>query len=140
LLGSKNEEGREFAMPRILVVEDELNIRLLVVTLLQQKSYEVVEAGSGLEAFTILRRDSNFNVIITDLRLPKTDVLNYIDQLKQEFSHIPLMIMSAHITSAWAADAVRQSVAFVAKPFTRQQFVDCVEHVLTRGKTVGAAS
>src|SRR5215213_11172484 len=111
-------------MPRILVVEDEAPIRFLVVTLLTQKGYDVVEASSGVETFAILKRDSQFDAIVTDLRLPKTDVLNYIDQLKQEFAHIPLMIMSAHVTSAWAVDAVRQSSAYVAKPFTRQQFVE----------------
>src|SRR5687768_2529997 len=126
-------------MPRVLVVEDEDHIRLLVTTVLQQKGYDVIEAGGGLEAFSILRQGDDFDAIITDLRMPKTDVLNYIGELKREFSHIPLIIMSAHITSAWAADAVRQGVACVVKPFTQKQLIDCLEQVLNTGKTDGTA-
>src|SRR5829696_5783617 len=114
-------------MSRILVVEDDALIRRFVTLVLEQKSHEVVEAVSGGEALAILRRDHHFDLILTDLRLPKTDVLNYMDQLRQEFAYIPVILMSAHITSAWAVDAVQQAVAYVVKPFTRQQLLEGVE-------------
>jgi DNA-binding NtrC family response regulator len=117
-------------MPRILVVEDEDHIRLLVTSILWQKGYDVVEATTGREALSMLREESNFDAIITDLRMPKTDVLYYIDLLKHEFPSIPLIIMSAHITSSWAKDAVKQGAACMVKPFTRQQLLDCVGQVL----------
>src|SRR5687767_14588840 len=117
-------------MPRILVVDDDDHIRLLVTSVLWQKGYDAVEATTGREALSLLREESNFDAIITDLRMPKTDVLHYIDLLKHEFPSIPLIIMSAHISSAWAKDAVEQGTACVMKPFSRQQLLDCVGQAL----------
>jgi CheY-like chemotaxis protein len=125
--GEKNEW--EHYMPRVLVVEDEQNIRFLVAIVLQQKGYEVVEAESGPEALEILNQDDRFDAILSDLRMPKMDALMYIEALKREVPRIPVIIMSAHTTSAWAKEAVQQGVACLQKPFTRQQLVDILQNM-----------
>jgi CheY-like chemotaxis protein len=116
-------------MPRVLVVEDEQNIRFLVAIVLQQKGYEVVEAESGPEALAILEQDGKFDAILSDLRMPKMDALMYIEALKREVPRIPVIIMSAHTTSAWAKEALKQGVACLPKPFTRQQLVDILQNM-----------
>jgi len=125
----KGENDWEHYMPRVLVVEDEQNIRFLVAIVLQQKGYEVVEAESGPEALGILNQDDRFDAILSDLRMPKMDALMYIEALKREVPSIPVIIMSAHTTSAWAKEAVQQGVACLQKPFTRQQLVDILQHM-----------
>ena len=119
-------------MPRVLVVEDEQNIRFLVAIVLQQKGYEVVEAETGPEALEILKQDGGFDAILSDLRMPKMDAIMYIEELKREVPRIPVIIMSAHTTSAWAKEAVKDGVACLQKPFTRQQLVDVLQTMTSR--------
>jgi CheY-like chemotaxis protein len=51
----------------ILVVEDELNIRLMLTTILRQQQHEVTEAQDGLEALNHLEHASMFDLVITDV-------------------------------------------------------------------------
>lgn len=54
----------------VLVVEDELLVRLDLATYLQQRGYHVFEAGSAAEAIGILERDRSIRVVFTDIRMP----------------------------------------------------------------------
>ena len=57
-------------MSRILIVDDELNMRLVLSAMLKKEGFEVVSASHGREAMQILR-SNKIAVVITDLKMPK---------------------------------------------------------------------
>jgi two-component system, cell cycle sensor histidine kinase and response regulator CckA len=117
-------------MPRVLLVEDENHIRLLVHTILKHKGYQVVEATNGADALAVLRRDDHFDAVLTDLRMPKMDGRMFLKELKRHYKHIPVVVISAYASADWATDAVNESYACLRKPFTHDQLVDTVDQAV----------
>jgi DNA-binding response OmpR family regulator len=64
--------------PRLLVIEDDADVRLFMVLALRQEGYEVHSAADAREAFRLLREDS-FDLVLTDYGLPGKDGLALID-------------------------------------------------------------
>ena len=60
-------------MKKVLILEDEVNIRSFVVINLQRAGYDVVEAGTGEDALEILEAQSDIEVAILDIMLPGID-------------------------------------------------------------------
>jgi CheY-like chemotaxis protein len=71
-------------MNKILVVDDELNMRLVLKTLLSKEGYEVVTASDGFEALRVLKND-DVKVIVTDLKMPKLDGMGLLDRVIREY-------------------------------------------------------
>ncbi len=67
--------------PKILIVDDEVNIRLMLRTLLEGDGYRVSEASNGREALDRLERD-DFDLIILDLNMPVLDGIGVLEQLE----------------------------------------------------------
>lgn len=68
-------------MLRVLAVDDDLLMQSLLSSLLKRAGYETVIAEDGSSALEILARDSHFDVILSDIRMPKMDGLHLLDQL-----------------------------------------------------------
>ena len=69
------------AIPRILVVEDDIKIRELFLRFLRMKGYEVDEAGDGEEAIERLRRRT-YVLVLLDVKMPKLDGLSALSQIR----------------------------------------------------------
>jgi CheY-like chemotaxis protein len=110
-------------MKRVLVVEDEANIRFLIVTLLRQLDFDVIEAMNGEDALDLLAQQPPFDVVVTDLQLPRVDGLQLIEIVKREFPHVKVVVVSAYQDRL--AEALEKGVHNqLRKPFSRQQFID----------------
>jgi len=82
---------------KILVVEDNQDSRELVVKVLKNKGYEMIEASDGEEALEKTASDKP-NLILMDISIPKLDGYEVAKQLKdqEEFKHIPIIALTAH--------------------------------------------
>jgi len=80
-------------MARILVVDDEEQVRLLLRIFLEKKGHEVIEAVDGEEGINLYRQTPT-DLIITDLIMPKKDGLNMIMELKKEFPKVKIIAIS----------------------------------------------
>jgi len=60
------------AMNKILIVDDELNMRLVLQAMLKKEGYDVTTASDGLEALKILK-SGQMDIVVTDLKMPKLD-------------------------------------------------------------------
>ncbi|MBN2207218.1 MAG: response regulator [Candidatus Aminicenantes bacterium] len=94
---------------RILLVEDEENLRLLYQEELDKDGYDVTAAGDADEALAALR-GGGFDLIITDIRMPGKDGIELITQIMGQRRDIPIIINSAYQSykddfMTWAADA-----------------------------------
>ena len=108
-------------MNRILVVDDELNMRLVLKTLLNKEGYEVATASDGLEALKVLR-SGDVNVVVTDLKMPRLDGMGLLDRVIREYPSTPVIIITAHGTVATAVDALKKGAFdYITKPFEQDE-------------------
>lgn len=115
-------------MAHILVVEDEIVIRSALKRLLEHNSYTVSEAGSVSEA-TSEHDLSNFDLIISDLRLPGAPGTDLINQA----GDVPVLIMTSYASLRSAVDSMKSgAVDYIAKPFDHDDMLasvaDIIEH------------
>jgi two-component system response regulator AtoC len=104
-------------MRRILVVDDEENLRLVLRTLLRRAGYEVETASTGEEA---LERVESFgpDVVLTDVRMPKMSGLDLLAALKAKASSAVVIVMSAYGSIDLALEAMKAGAYdYVQKPF-----------------------
>ncbi len=102
---------------KILVVDDELNMRLVLKAMLKKEGYEVVTAADGLEALKILREEK-IAAVATDLKMPGLDGMGLLDRIMQDDPSLPVIILTAHGTVANAVDALKKGAFdYLTKPF-----------------------
>ncbi len=110
-------------MRRVLVVDDEENIRLVLRTLLKKHGYEVEVADSGESALAAL--DSfDPDVILTDVRMPRMGGLDLLATLKAKQHPATVIVMSAYGNVDLAIDAMKAGAYdYVGKPFKPDEIV-----------------
>src|SRR5882757_1377742 len=110
-------------MRRVLVVDDEENIRLVLKTLLKRHGYEVEVADSGESALTLV--DSfGPDVILTDVRMPKMNGLDLLATLKAKQNPATVIVMSAYGSVDLALEAMKAGAYdYVGKPFKPDEIV-----------------
>ena len=111
----------------ILVVEDEVMIRILIADVLRDEGYHVIEAASGDEALSVLASDQHVDLIITDVRMPgEIDGVELTVRSKRAHPSRPVIIVSGHLPPE-AADAAD---AFLPKPFVPSQVLDMIDTLI----------
>ncbi len=110
-------------MRRVLVVDDEENLRLVLRTLLRRHGYEVETAPTGEEALTLV--DSfGPDVVLTDVRMPKMGGLDLLATLKAKGNDATVIVMSAYGNMDLAVEAMKAGAYdYVQKPFKPDEIV-----------------
>ena len=110
-------------MRRVLVVDDEENIRLVLRTLLRKHEYEVEVASSGDEALAMVDTFGP-DVILTDVRMPKMGGLDLLATLKAKQVAATVIVMSAYGNIDLAIEAMKAGAYdYVSKPFKNDEIV-----------------
>ena len=116
---------------RILVVDDEEPIREVVCSMLQNASYQCAQAGSGVEALALLRKDSNFQLILSDLMMPEMDGVGLLECVKVQYKELPVVMVTAVHDISVALAAIRNGAYdYLLKPFEREQLLAVVRRAL----------
>jgi len=114
-------------MEKILIVDDELNMLLVLEAMLQKEQYEVVKASDGLEALNILKED-DVAVVVTDLKMPKLDGLGLLRKMEKEYPSIPVIMITAHGTVETAVQALKNGAFdYITKPFDQDELKNIIE-------------
>ncbi len=117
---------------RILLVDDEPNLRLMLRTVLESAGYSVVEAEDGEAALARLR-ESPIDLILLDLEMPKTDGMATLRSLRDAGDETPVVIITAHGSIPDAVVAMRLgAIDFLSKPLTPEALRRTVVEVLAR--------
>ena len=108
---------------RVLVVDDEENLRVVLRTLLRRHGYEVETAASGDEALAMV--DSfGPDVVLTDVRMPKMGGLDLLATLKAKGNEATVIVMSAYGNMDMAVEAMKAGAYdYVQKPFKPDEVV-----------------
>jgi CheY-like chemotaxis protein len=104
------------APPAVLVVEDELLVRMMAAQALRGLGCEVVEAANGAEAIVFIQSGSPVDLIFTDVRMPgPVDGLALLAFAQKTIPHVPVIVSSGHLDPELALEA--GAAAFLPKPY-----------------------
>ncbi|MBI3019061.1 MAG: sigma-54-dependent Fis family transcriptional regulator [Deltaproteobacteria bacterium] len=116
--------------PHILIIDDEANIRKVLKALLEQEGIQVSEAKDGVEALSLLKKDS-FQTIITDLRMPNLDGMGFLEASLKHYPDIPIIIVTAHGTVDSAVSALKMGAFdYISKPFDKTEMIQVIKKAL----------
>jgi two-component system chemotaxis response regulator CheY len=121
---------------RVLVVDDEENIRKLVRMSLTKAGYEVEEAGNGEEAEKIIRAKDNplmVDVILCDIRMPKVNGIEAIAFFQRQFPSVPIVVITGFPDTEMAVNLLKQGVIdYVPKPIDSDKLLDVVSKAMAK--------
>jgi two-component system NtrC family sensor kinase len=120
-------------LPKVLYVDDEyINLDLLRLTFLNE--FDVMTALSGPEGLEILEQHPDIHVIISDLRMPGMDGLEFIRTTKQRYPDKVCMLLTAYMESEVMMEGFNKELLFryLMKPFNRDELKGTIMEALER--------
>jgi len=128
-------------MPRVLVVDDDLTVREVVVTYLRAAGYDVDEAADGEGALAMLR-DQPADLVVLDLMLPGIDGLEVCERLRSRRDDVPVIMLTALGSETDRVVGLERGADdYVTKPFSPRELVLRVDSVLRRaGERAGGGT
>ncbi len=120
-------------MTRILVIDDEDQVRSMLRQMLEREGYEVLEAPNGKVGIDLCRQEPS-DLVITDIIMPDKEGIETILDLRRDFPDVRIIAISGggrirpenHLHLAAAAGVLRT----LAKPFTRQEILQAVAELV----------
>src|SRR5215467_16031286 len=113
---------------KILVADDEQNLRRVLAALLRREGHEVVQAASGLEA---IDRLAEVDVVITDLRMPGADGMEVLRTASRHHPHVPVIMITAYGSVGQAVEAIKAGAFdYIEKPFEQDSIRVIVEKAI----------
>ncbi len=119
---------------KVLIVDDELNIRTSLSQFFSVYEIDSELAENGLVAQRLLLSD-NFDAMVVDLKMPGMDGLELIGWMREQFYDIPVIMVSAHGEITDAVTALKGGAAdYIVKPFDPQELVDKITKMVEAHK------
>ncbi|MCP4329456.1 MAG: response regulator [Alphaproteobacteria bacterium] len=125
---------------KILVVDDEAEIRKTIRLQLEGTAFEIIEATNGEEAIETLGRENilEMNVIICDIRMPKINGIEAIAYFQQNYAGIPIIVLTGYPDVKLAVDLMRDGVVdYVVKPVEKSELVAAVRRAAQQWTSFG---
>src|SRR5437762_5205701 len=115
---------------RILVVDDEAEIRRSVRMILEYEGYDVQEASSGPEALAIIERETP-DLVFLDIKMSGMDGLEALQKIRQANDSLPVVIISGHGTVSTAVEATKLGAFdFIEKPLASERVLVTIRNAL----------
>jgi len=127
-------------MKKILILEDEISIRSFIVINLNRAGYEVIEAGTGAEAFEQLLLNPDIQVAILDIMLPDTDGFEVCRKIRAADPHIGIIMLTARTQEMDKVTGLMTGADdYVTKPFSPAELTARVDALFRRTGAAGHA-
>jgi two-component system, NtrC family, response regulator HydG len=122
-------------MARILIADDQEMMRDSLAGILAREKHEVVAAGDGQAAVERLATGQKFDLLITDVKMPKIGGLDLVSEARRVRPDMPIVVMTAFANVPTAVDAMKRGAYdFIQKPFEADVIVLLVERALEHGR------
>lgn len=125
---------------KIMVVDDEEDVRETIKLQLEAGNYNVIEAGDGEEAIKLLRSEDNLTncgLILCDIRMPKVNGVEYISYLKEQAPGIPVVVITGYPDTELAVGLMNQGVKdYLVKPVESEKLMQVVNKLIAQGKDI----
>ena len=123
---------------KILVVDDEEDVRETIKLQLEAENYNVIEAENGEEAIKVLKSGDNLTncgLILCDIRMPKVNGIEYIDFLKEQAPGIPVVVITGYPDTEMAVGLLKKGVNdYLVKPVESEKLMKVVNKLVAGGK------
>ena len=119
-------------MTKILIIEDEEPIRRVLVRILidENKNFQITEAKNGKEGISYLKKE-NFDLVLCDIKMPKMDGIEVLQEAKINNINIPFIILTGHGNLETAVDAMKLGAYdFISKPPDLNRLLTTVRNAL----------
>jgi DNA-binding NtrC family response regulator len=128
------------AKKNILVIDDDPQIRELLQTRLESGGYEVATAADGEDGLAALKRKGGTDLILTDLRMPVMNGLEFLRHLAKGKAAPPVIVLTAYGSVAEAVEAMKLGAYdFLEKPYSGADLLDMVQRALESGMSITGA-
>ena len=119
---------------KILVVDDEEDIRKLLRMVLEYEEYECVEAASGPEGIEAIRRDAP-DAVLLDIKMPGMDGLEALQAIRSKDPHTPVLMISGHGDIPTAVEAIHAGAYdFLEKPLESARVLTALRNAIERNR------
>ncbi len=119
--------------PRLLIVDDKESMRSLLHAAMSDKGWDLTTAADGEEAIALIR-ETRFNLVITDLKMPKFDGIDVLRAAKEADADMKVIVVTAFGTMETAVEAMRLGASdFIAKPFAIEEIELKAAKLMPRG-------
>jgi len=120
------------ALPPVLVVDDEKNMRASLKTVLAEERYAVRAVESAEEALSMLARE-DFFMVITDARLGGMSGYEFLAKVRSQWPELPVLMITAYATAKLAVEAIKAgAMDYLAKPFAPEELLHAVARCAER--------
>jgi len=117
---------------RALLVEDDGLVRRTLGRMLESSGFEVTSVANGLEALGVLQESSSFSLVVTDLSLPRLGGRALIEQLRERFPALPLVVISGNPEVEPTSAGLELPV--LHKPVEQAALVQAIRRATDRGR------
>src|SRR5690606_11455318 len=123
---------------KVLVVEDDNNLREALTDTLQLADYSVIAVNSGEDALKQLALVSDIRMIVSDVNMGGMSGHDLLRNVKQDYPHIPMMLITAYASISESVDAMKQGAGdYLVKPFAPQTLVETLARHLAVAQISG---
>jgi len=123
-------EGGTNVKGRILVVDDDEAVGLVLGGLLEQDGHHVERASSGRDALARIV-PASIDVVLTDVRMPGMSGMELLERVRAEHPEVPVVMLTAHGSVPLAVEAMRAGATdFLMKPFEREEVLRAIEKAM----------
>lgn len=121
-------------MAKIMVIDDDKNIREIVQRFLEQKGHKVVQVSDGAFGMEAIRKDRP-DLIVLDVLMPKLDgcALGYHLKFQSDYANIPILMLTSLADRPYLAKDIAADY-FMPKPFSGKKLVNKVDEILASGR------
>ncbi len=114
----------------VLIVEDDMALSEALCDTLELEDYSVIAAKNGIEALSLLNK-CTVGLVVSDVQMPVMDGLQLLQNLRQKYEHIPVLLMTAYGTVPRAVEAMQTGATdYLIKPFEAKTLVDKVAKLI----------
>jgi DNA-binding NtrC family response regulator len=114
---------------RVLVVDDDDEVRTLLVRTLRRRGYSVEEAADGIQGLACVEKTAP-DVVLTDMAMPRLDGLGLLKALKENHAEVPVIVLTGHGSLENVLDAMREGALFdyLMKPLPDLTLLEVAVH------------
>lgn len=117
---------------RVLVVDDEEPVRILITRFLEDRGFDVSAAGEGREALDQLARD-RFDLVLSDVRMPGIDGMSLLSEISRKYNDVGVVMLTGCEDVSMAVGAMKTgALDYILKPFHLEEVAASVEKALEK--------
>ncbi len=116
--------------PRILIVDDDENHRIGMMTLLEEEGFDVAGAANGREGIELLEKGA-YDLVVTDYRMNEMDGMNFLKHLKAHYPAVKVIMVTGYGSIEHAVEAMQEgAINYITKPVKPQKLIESIKTVI----------